>query len=101
MGFYKVWEINMGVCSRLEFDDITLINCLGYDFYINCAFEFKCNSIVILWRHVWYYYHTLGYHVINISTVIGMSCKGAKMFYEITISLISLLTLKMALFVLG
>ena len=38
-GSYKVWEINMGVCPRLEFDNIMFINCLGYDFYINGAFE--------------------------------------------------------------
>ena len=35
-----VWEINIGVCPRLEFDDIMLIDCLGYDFYIYGAFEF-------------------------------------------------------------
>ena len=35
-----VWEINMGVCPRLEFDNIMFINCLGYDFYIYGAFEF-------------------------------------------------------------
>ena len=37
-----VWEINMGVCPRLEFDNIMFINCLGYgyDFYINGSFEF-------------------------------------------------------------
>ena len=29
----------MGVCPRLEFDKITLINCLGYDFYMYSAFE--------------------------------------------------------------
>ena len=23
------WEINMGVCPRLDFDDIMLFNCLG------------------------------------------------------------------------
>ena len=39
-GSYKVWEINMGVCPRLKFDNITLINCLGYDFDIYGAFEF-------------------------------------------------------------
>ena len=27
-----VWEINMGVCPRLEFDNIMCINCLGYGF---------------------------------------------------------------------
>ena len=45
MGSYKVWEINMGVCPRLEFDNIIFINCLVYDFYIYSAFEFLCNSI--------------------------------------------------------
>ena len=34
-----VWGINMGVCPRLEFDTIMFINCLGYKFYINGAFE--------------------------------------------------------------
>ena len=27
-----VWEIKMGVCPRLEFDNSMFINCLGYDF---------------------------------------------------------------------
>ena len=36
-GSYKVWEINMGVCPRLEFDNIKFINCLGYGFlYLWC-----------------------------------------------------------------
>ena len=39
-GSYKVWEINMGVCPRLEFDNIMFINFLGYDFYIYDAFDF-------------------------------------------------------------
>ena len=47
-GSYMVWEINMGVCSRLEFDNIMLISCLGYDFYIHGAYEFLCNSIANL-----------------------------------------------------
>ena len=47
-----VWEINMGVCPRFEFDNIMLINCLGHDFYIYGAFEFLCNDIANLWRHV-------------------------------------------------
>ena len=47
-GSFMVWEINMGVCPRLEFDNIMFINCLGYDFYIYCAFEFLCNSIANL-----------------------------------------------------
>ena len=33
-GSYMVWEINMGVCPRLEFDNIMFINSLGYDLYI-------------------------------------------------------------------
>ena len=47
-GSCMVWEINMGVCPRLEFDNIMFINCLGYDFYIYGAFEFLCNSIANL-----------------------------------------------------
>ena len=35
-----VWEINMGACPRLEFDNIMFINCLGYGFHIYGAFEF-------------------------------------------------------------
>ena len=50
-GSYMVWKINMGVCSRLEFDNIMLLNCLGYDFYVYGAFEFLCNSITNLRRH--------------------------------------------------
>ena len=49
---YKVWEINMGVCQRSEFDNIMFNNCLVYDFYIYGAFEFLCNSIAYLWSHV-------------------------------------------------
>ena len=40
-----VWEINMGVCPCLEFDNIMLINGLGCDFYIYGEFKFSCNSI--------------------------------------------------------
>ena len=43
-----VWEINMGVCPRLEFKNIMFINFLGYEFYIYVAFEFLCNSIANL-----------------------------------------------------
>ena len=39
------WEIKMGVCPRLEFENVMLFNYLGYDFYIYGAFEFLCNSI--------------------------------------------------------
>ena len=73
-----VWEINMGVCPRLEFDNIMFINCLGYDFYIYGAFEILCNSIANLWRHVWFHYNTLGYPVIIISKVIDISCNGRR-----------------------
>ena len=66
-----VWEINMGV---LDFENIMLFNCLGYNFNIHSLFEFLCNSIVNLWRHEWYHYNTLGYHVIMISKVIDISC---------------------------
>ena len=31
-GSFMVWEINMGDCPRLEFDNIMFIICLGYDF---------------------------------------------------------------------
>ena len=41
-----VREINMGVCPRLDFDNIMLFNCLGYNFNIYGAFEFLCNSFV-------------------------------------------------------
>ena len=43
-----VWEINMGVCPRLEFDNIMFIIYLGYDIYNYGAFEFLCNSIANL-----------------------------------------------------
>ena len=38
----------MGVCPSLEFDNIMLSNCLGYDLYILGVFEFLCNSIINL-----------------------------------------------------
>ena len=69
-----VWEINMGVCPRLDFENITLYNCLGYNINIYGAFEFLCSSIANLWRHEWYHYNTLGYPVIIISKVIVISC---------------------------
>ena len=47
-GSYMVWEMNMGVCPRLEFDNFMFINFLGYDFYMYCAFVFLCNSIANL-----------------------------------------------------
>ena len=47
-GSCMVWEINMGVCPRLDFENIMLVNCLGYNFNIYGAFEFLCNSIANL-----------------------------------------------------
>ena len=96
-----VWEINMGVCPRLDFENIMLFNCLGYNFNIYGAFEFLCNSIANLWRHEWYHYNTLGYPFIFISKVIDIYVMDWEMFYWIAISLISSLLLKMALYVLG
>ena len=43
-----VWEINTGVCPRLDFENIMLFNCLGYNFNIYGAFEFLFNSIANL-----------------------------------------------------
>ena len=43
-----VWEINMGVCPCLDFENIMLFNCLGYNFNIYGAFEFLCNFIANL-----------------------------------------------------
>ena len=56
----------MGVCPRLDFENIMLFNCLGYNFNIYGAFEFLCNS------------STLGYSVIIISKVIDISCHGRR-----------------------
>ena len=73
-----VLEINMGVCPRLEFDNIVLFNCMGYDFYIYSAFELLCNSIANLCRHELYHFNSLGYPVIIISQVNDISCKGRR-----------------------
>ena len=43
-----VWEINMGICPRLDFENIMLFNCLRYNFNIYGAFEFLCDSIANL-----------------------------------------------------
>ena len=43
-----VWEINMGVCPRLDFENIMSFNYLAYKFNIYGAFEFLCNSIANL-----------------------------------------------------
>ena len=47
-GSCMVWEINMGVCPRLDFDNITLLNCLGYNFNVYGGYEILCNSIAKL-----------------------------------------------------
>ena len=43
-----VWEIYVGVCPRLDFENIMLFNCLRYNFNIYGAFEFLCNYIANL-----------------------------------------------------
>ena len=43
-----VWEINMGACSHLNFENSMLFNCLGYNPNIYGAFEFLCNTIANL-----------------------------------------------------
>ena len=47
-GSCMVWKINMGVCPHLDFENIILFNCLGYNFNIYGAFEFVCNSVAYL-----------------------------------------------------
>ena len=42
-----VWEINTGVCPRLDFENTMLFNCQGYNFNIYGAFEFF-NAIPLL-----------------------------------------------------
>ena len=42
-----VWEINMGVCPRLEFDNIMFIICLGYVFYILVHLSFYAIPLLI------------------------------------------------------
>ena len=39
----------MGVCPRLEFDNIMFINCQGYNFYIYGAFEFLCTIPLLIY----------------------------------------------------
>ena len=46
-GSCMVWEINMGVCPRLDFDNIILFNCLGYNFNIYGAFEILSIPLLI------------------------------------------------------
>ena len=43
-----VWDFNMGVCPRLDFDFIMFFHCLEHNFNIYGAFEFLCSSIANL-----------------------------------------------------
>ena len=42
-----VWEINMGVCPRLKFDNIMLINCLGMTFIFMVHLSFYAIPLLI------------------------------------------------------
>ena len=42
-----VWEINMGVCPRLEFDNIICIKCLGMTFILMLHLSFYAISLLI------------------------------------------------------
>ena len=41
-----VWEINIGVYPRLDFENIMLFNCLGYNFKIYGAFEYAIPLLI-------------------------------------------------------
>ena len=42
-----VWEIYIGVCPRLEFDNIMLFNCLGMTFIFMVHFSFYAIPLLI------------------------------------------------------
>ena len=42
-----VLEINMGVCPRLDFDNIMLFNCLEYNFNIYVRLSFYAIPLLI------------------------------------------------------
>ena len=42
-----VWEINIKVCPRLEFDNIMFINCLGYAFIFMVHLSFYAVPLFI------------------------------------------------------
>ena len=46
-GSCMVWEVNMGVWPRLDFENSMLFNCLGYNFNIYGAFEFYAIPLLI------------------------------------------------------
>ena len=42
-----VWEINMGVCPRLKFDNNMFVNCLGYTFIFMVHLSFYAFPLLI------------------------------------------------------
>ena len=46
-GYYKVWNINIGACPRLEFDNFSLINCQGYNFIFMVHLSFYAVPLLI------------------------------------------------------
>ena len=59
----------MGVCPRLEFDDIMLICYLGHDFYILGAFD--CYAVPL---SIYDVIHDISTIPVDTSTVTGISC---------------------------
>ena len=47
MGFFMVWEINMGVCPRLEFDNIMSIIVWGMTFVFMVHMSFYAIPLLI------------------------------------------------------
>ena len=43
-----VWEINMGVCPRLDFGNIILFNCLGYNFIFMVHLSFYAIPLAMI-----------------------------------------------------
>ena len=46
-GSYMVWKINMGVCPRLESNNIMLFNCLGMTFIFMVHLSFYAIPLLI------------------------------------------------------
>ena len=42
-----VWEINMGVCLRLDFENIMLFNCLGITLILMVCLSFYAMPLLI------------------------------------------------------
>ena len=68
-GSFMVWEINMGVCPRLEFDNIMFINWLGYELMLKSSLfilfcktgaDFHQMATFIFWLAV-YSSHTVSF----------------------------------------